>query len=210
MCDGVESPSVVFHRLLRRTTFHVSPPPACRPPPLDVLLSRWIGKRIFTVDRHAGVAIAGLIPDGPQLASVARGECKQRTVLWGSPVPAKVLSGRVGTWAHAHTTMGWYWPFGCNALIAIMTQAEGPQLWMVEPSGMSYSCFGCVVEKDRQVAKFISRSWTHDDPFGKPFELEMSWVCTESGGCALQHSRRHSICRRNCSEGGSRGGGRGG
>jgi len=43
---------------------------------------------------------------------------------------------------------------------------------------MSYSYFGCVVGKDRQVAKFTSTSWTHDDPFGKPFELEMSWVCT--------------------------------
>ena len=166
------------------------------------LLLPGTGKRIFTVDRHAGVAIAGLIPDGRQLASVARDECKQYTDLWGSPVPAKVLSGRVSTWAHAHTTMGWYRPFGCNALIAVMTQAEGPQLWMVEPSGMSYSYFGCAVGKGRQVAKVYLEKLDfatltcrqavtelariiykcHDDPSGKPFELEMSWVCTESGG----------------------------
>ncbi len=166
------------------------------------LLLSGTGKRIFTVDRHAGFAIAGLIPDGRQLASVARDECKQYSDLWGSPVPAKVLSGRVSTWAHAHTTTGYYRPFGCNALIAVMTEAEGPQLWMVEPSGMSYSYLGCAVGKGRQVAKVYLEKLDfstltcrqavtelariiykcHEDPSGKPFELEMSWVCTESGG----------------------------
>ena len=94
------------------------------------LLLPGTGKRIFTVDRHAGVAIAGLIPDGRQLASVARDECKQYTDLWGSPVPAKVLSGRVSTWAHAHTTLIW--------------RASSTSGMMILPENhLSWKCRGC-------------------------------------------------------------------
>merc|ERR1719253_1577737 len=75
------------------------------------------------------------------------------------------------------------------------------QLHMVEPSGLSYRYFGCALGKGRQsakteieklklsemtcrqalkeIAKIIHT--LHDESKDKPFELEMSWLCEETG-----------------------------
>merc|ERR1711997_904634 len=78
---------------------------------------------------------------------------------------------------------------------------------MVEPSGVSYEYFGCAAGKGRQPAKTemeklaINRPdaadnidvregvkqlariiyLLHEEGKDKPFELEMSWLCEESG-----------------------------
>ncbi|CAG9583189.1 unnamed protein product [Danaus chrysippus] len=82
------------------------------------------------------------------------------------------------------------------------TDYEGPQMYMLEPSGVSFSYFGCAVGKAKQAAKTEIEKLkladltvkellkeaariiyiVHDELKDKQFELELSWVCKDSNG----------------------------
>jgi len=91
-------------------------------------------------------------------------------------------------------------PFGSSVMLASVDK-NGPQLYMIEPSGLSYGYFGCAIGKGKQAAKteieklklkemtcrdavmHIAKILhaVHDDIKDKEFELELSWICPESG-----------------------------
>ena len=64
-----------------------------------------------------------------------------------------MLADRVGLFVQAHTLYSSVRPFGASALLATMDQYHGPQLYMVEPSGLYWGYHGCAVGKGKQVAK---------------------------------------------------------
>jgi len=157
-------------------------------------------RRIFTVSEHVGLAVCGLLADGRQLVNRARDEAAAYVEFYGSPIPGKVLAERLAGFVHAYTM---YWsvrPFGASVLIA-GKDSDGPFMWMVEPSGLTYNYFGCAIGKGKQPAKVeieklklgdmtcrdvlkdVARIIysVHDDVKDKEFELELSWVCEESG-----------------------------
>ncbi len=47
-------------------------------------------KRIFTIDRHIGVAVAGLLADARAIVENAREEAKNYRSEYGSAIPIKV------------------------------------------------------------------------------------------------------------------------
>jgi len=166
---------------------------------LSKMLVAGSGRRIATVDRHAGMALSGLPPDGRQVAQRAQGEASNYKSSYGEAIPARTLADRVASYVHLFTL---YWSvriFGVGALLACYDR-DGPALYMVEPSGHSFKYSGSAIGKGRQyakteleklnlgeltcreavveVAKIIYGS--HDETKDKAFELEMSWVCDES------------------------------
>ena len=90
-------------------------------------------------------------------------------------------------------------PFGASVLIASYAE-EGPQLYSVDPSGVSYRYFATAIGKGKNGAKsqlekldltkLTAREAVieaakviysqHDPSKEKPIELEISWVCDES------------------------------
>ncbi|BAF17818.2 Os05g0490800, partial [Oryza sativa Japonica Group] len=90
-------------------------------------------------------------------------------------------------------------PFGCGVILGGYDR-DGPQLYMIEPSGLSYKYFGAALGKGRQAAKTEIEKLNlseltcregivevakiiygvHDEAKDKDFELELSWVCDES------------------------------
>ena len=127
---------------------------------------------------------------------------------YGSKIPPSTLADRVATYMHYFTLHGSLRPFGTSALIASYdTETKEHSLQMVEPSGVSYEYFGCAAGKGRQPAKteleklIVNKSPTdetlnsrdgvkqlariihslHEEGKDKPFELEMSWLCEETG-----------------------------
>src|SRR5687767_12796204 len=102
---------------------------------------------------------------------------------------------------HIHTLYWYLRPFGASVLLCSWHPDDGPQLYMLEPSGGVARYFGCAIGKQRngamteleklkletltckqatvEVAKIIYK--LHDDVKDKEFELEMSWLCEESG-----------------------------
>ncbi|KAF9675263.1 hypothetical protein SADUNF_Sadunf09G0013800 [Salix dunnii] len=144
-------------------------------------------------------AVAGLAADGRQIVARAKSEATNYQSVYGEPIPVKELAERVASYVHLCTLYWWLRPFGCGVILSGYDR-DGPQLYMVEPSGISYRYFGAAIGKGKQaakteieklklsemtcregvleVAKIIYK--LHDEAKDKAFELEMSWVCDES------------------------------
>ncbi|KAI8925231.1 nucleophile aminohydrolase [Entophlyctis helioformis] len=158
-------------------------------------------RRIQTVDQHVGMVGAGLLADSRHLVSRAREEAVNYRDTYKSPIPSKMMAERVAAYVSAFTLYSSVRPFGLSTLIAVMDH-EGPALFMVEPSGVYYGYHASAVGKGKQVAKteleklkfetLTARDavkeaariiyMVHDDAKDKEFELELTWICQESGG----------------------------
>ncbi|CAG8723433.1 13103_t:CDS:2, partial [Ambispora leptoticha] len=181
-------------------------------------------RRIQTVDMHIGVATAGLLADGRHIINRARDEAENYKDVYHSPIPGKVrpllisskefqdvnqkitvwahiqtIADRVGQYVQAYTLYSSARPFGSSAIIGTVDK-DGPQLFMVEPSGVYWGYHGCAIGKGKQVAKTEIEKLklsemtaleavkeatriiytVHDDAKDKEFELELSWVTNDS------------------------------
>ncbi|TRY63330.1 hypothetical protein TCAL_00444 [Tigriopus californicus] len=166
------------------------------------LFEKTANKRIFTVDRHVGVAVSGLLPDGRALVDTAGGEAADYRANYGSDIPLKYLSDRVAMYMHAYTLYSSLRPFGTTIMFGTYDKEDGPQLYCVEPSGVSYGYWGCAAGKAKQAAKteieklkvqelscqdLIKEAakiiyMVHDEVKDKMFELELSWVTEATNG----------------------------
>jgi 20S proteasome subunit alpha 7 len=157
-------------------------------------------RRTFAVDESIGLGMAGLAADSRQIVTRARAECQEYKHTFGIPIEGRVLADRIALFMHVYTL---YWslrPFGCSVLLASFTD-DGPQLYTIDSSGASWGYHGCAIGKGKRlatteleklqfstltcreavtaIAKIIHK--VHDDSKDKLWELEMSWVCNESG-----------------------------
>jgi 20S proteasome subunit alpha 7 len=167
---------------------------------ISKMLVEGSNRRVQSVDRHIGVATAGLVADGRQIVNRARAEASNYKTFYGDSIPGKVISDRVATFVHLYTL---YWsvrPFGASILLGVCDK-EGPQLYAIEPTGVSHRFFGTAIGKGRQAAKTEIEKLklsemtcregvnavakiiygVHDEAKDKAFELELSWICDESG-----------------------------
>lgn len=153
-------------------------------------------KRIFTVDRHVGVAVAGLIADARHIVENARNEAANYRSEYGQAIPIKYLKDRVAMYMHAYTLYSSLRPFGTSIMMAAYEEHDGPQLFCIDPSGISWGYYGCAVGKAKQAAKTEMEKLklkdmtckelvkeaakiiyiVHDEVKDKNFELELSWV----------------------------------
>jgi len=158
-------------------------------------------KRIFHIDHHIGMAIAGLIADARQLAETARQEAVNYKQQYGNSIPCKILAERVAMYMHAYTLYSFVRPFGCSIILSCYDD-DGPQMYMIDPSGICHGYFGCAIGKAKQAAKTEIEKikmkemplrdlvkevakiiyTVHDEVKDKAFELELSWVGAITNG----------------------------
>lgn len=159
-------------------------------------------RRVGNIGRHIGVAAAGLLADARAVMRIGGNEAAKWQETYGEPVPLAQLVDRVAAVVHAYTLYGGVRPFGCSLLLGGWDAKTGPGLYMIDPSGISYGYSGCAIGKGKTTAKTeieklkldemtcreavvalakLIRS-VHDEVKDKPYELELSWVCEESGG----------------------------
>jgi len=166
---------------------------------ISKMLEPGSNRRINSVDKHVGLAFAGLSADSRPLINRARLEAKNYKNSYEMPIPAKILNERMSGFLQAYTLYGHLRPFGCSILLATWDTA-GPSLHMIEPSGLSFAYYGTAIGKARQAAKgeieklkladmtvkqvvkeVAKIIYTiHDEVKDKEFELELSWICAES------------------------------
>lgn len=159
-------------------------------------------KRLFNVDRHVGMAVAGLLADARQLAERASDEASSYRADYGSSIPCKYLADRVGMYMHAYTLYSAVRPFGATIMLGSWEEVNGAQLYCIEPSGVSHGYWGCAAGKAKQAAKTEMEKqnlqnmsvkelvkeaakiiyMVHDEVKDKMFQLELSWVSDETGG----------------------------
>lgn len=158
-------------------------------------------KRIFTVDRHVGVAVAGLIADARQVVETAKSEASTYRKDYNEAVPLKYLKDRVSMYMHAYTLYSSCRPFGASVIVGAY-EYDGPRMYCIDPSGISWGYFGCAIGKAKQAAKTEMEKIdlkektikelvkeaakiiyiVHDEVKDKNFELELSWVGEATGG----------------------------
>eukprot|EP01110_Echinostelium_bisporum_P001431 TRINITY_DN13417_c0_g1_i1.p1 TRINITY_DN13417_c0_g1~~TRINITY_DN13417_c0_g1_i1.p1 ORF type:complete len:249 (+),score=56.38 TRINITY_DN13417_c0_g1_i1:37-783(+) len=156
-------------------------------------------RRISNVDKHVGLAVAGLVADARQLVARGRHEARSYRQTYNDEIPTRILCDRLSSYMQMHTLYASIRPFGVSVLIGGYDK-RGPQLYMVEPSGVSYGYFGVAIGKGRQAAKTeleklklneltckeaayeVARiiHTVHDEVKDKEFELELSWICDDS------------------------------
>jgi len=163
------------------------------------LLRKDANRLISTVSLHAGIAIAGLAADGRQIVNKARDEARDYINQFDHKIPGDVLASRLGGHVHMHTLYYYLRPFGCSALLA--SYSDTPELYLIEPNGEYLRYFAATCGKHagpakgeleklplktitcRQAVSEIAKIMyqLHDDNKDKDFELQLSWVCDESG-----------------------------
>jgi len=163
------------------------------------LLEPGSNRRILTIDKHIGMVAAGLVPDARQIANRARKEAAGYKDFYDDEIPIRVLNERVSNFVQMYTLYAYIRPFGCAAIIGGIDR-KGPQLYMIEPSGISWGYFGCAAGKAAQAAKTEIEKLdlkkltceeavieaakiiygVHDDLKDRLFDLELSWVCPRS------------------------------
>jgi len=158
-------------------------------------------RRIYTTSAHSGVATCGIGPDARQLVNKARDEARSYKSFYGGAIPGKILADRLSGHVHMHTLYWYLRPFGASILVANYDDMLGPQLYSIDPSGTCHRYFGTCIGNHRlagqselekidfekvtcreavtKLAEIIYK--LHDDIKDKAFELEMTWVCDESG-----------------------------
>ncbi|EDP43658.1 hypothetical protein MGL_1871 [Malassezia globosa CBS 7966] len=110
-------------------------------------------KRIFGVDKHIALTSAGLTADGKHLAGRAREEAANFFDNYKQKTPVKSLAERIALYMQAFTLYSSVRPFGAAAILGGVDEMHGPQLFLVEPSGMFWGYHGCAVGKGKQFAK---------------------------------------------------------
>lgn len=166
---------------------------------LSKMLVHGTNRRAYPVSRHVGCALSGLVPDGRQVMQRARDEASSYKSNFGEHVPPHILAERVGFFMHHHTVYYSYRPIGTSILLGHYDSDTAPSVWCVEPSGLVTKWVGKAVGKGRQLAnteieKLDLAKLTckealfhcarilhkvHDE--NKDFELEINWVCKDSG-----------------------------
>jgi len=172
------------------------------------LLVSEANRRIQTVDRHIGLATAGLLADGRHLSNRARDEASNYRETYNSPPPLKHVVDRLGLYVQAYTLYSSVRPFGISTILGTVDQ-DGPGLYVIEPSGVHFGYNGAAVGKGRQLAKTELEKLNlselslrqavleaariiyvvHEDAKDKEFELEVSWIGPESNYLHVQVPR---------------------
>uniref|UniRef100_A0A7N9D0P1 Proteasome subunit alpha type-3 n=1 Tax=Macaca fascicularis TaxID=9541 RepID=A0A7N9D0P1_MACFA len=127
--------------------------------------------------------VAGLLADARSLADIAREEASNFRSNFGYNIPLKHLADRAAMYVHAYTLYSAVRPFGCSFKLGSYSVNDGAQLYMIDPSGVSYDYWGCATKLQmkemtcrdivKEVAKIIYI--VHDEVKDKAFELELSW-----------------------------------
>lgn len=174
---------------------------AVEKPQMSKMLVAGSNRRVFGVDSHCGLTITGFAADGRQIVHRAREESTSYKETYGQKIIPSVLANRLALYVHYFTIHGSLRPFGATALIAAYDEdIKSPELYMVEPSGLSFRYFGCAAGKGANAAKTEIEKilnnrgdagltcaeaveelayilYTIRDPSkDKPFEIEMGWL----------------------------------
>lgn len=109
-------------------------------------------KRIYSISRHAGIIVNGVVPDGRNIMYKGRKEYKSYSDQFGTEISGKVLCERLGGYMHYYTCYYSFRPFGTSVCISTHDKIHGYALHMIEPSGECNQYYGCASGRGKQVA----------------------------------------------------------
>ncbi|KAL6749793.1 20S proteasome alpha subunit F [Haematococcus lacustris] len=109
-------------------------------------------RKVFKIDDHMGIAIAGLTADGRVLCKYMRNECLNHKYVYESPLPVGRLVRQVADKHQVCTQRSWKRPYGVGLLVGGV-DAAGPHLYNTCPSGNYYEYKAVAIGARSQAAK---------------------------------------------------------
>jgi len=109
-------------------------------------------KKLFEIDEHMGIAIAGLIADARSLAKYMRNECLNHKYVYDTPMPTGRLVAKLSDKAQVYTQKQEKRPYGVGLLVAGV-DANGPHLYQTDPSGNFFEFKAQAMGAQSQAAK---------------------------------------------------------
>ncbi|KAI9149437.1 proteasome component C2 [Paramyrothecium foliicola] len=109
-------------------------------------------KKLFSVDEHAGIAIAGLTSDARVLSNFMKQQCLGHRLTYGRAMPLRSLVDMIGEKAQINTQVYGKRPYGVGLLVAGVDE-RGPHLFEFQPSGMTEEMVAFAIGARSQMAR---------------------------------------------------------
>lgn len=78
-----------------------------------------------------------MIADGRAIVDLARQEAANYRQQYDRPIPLRQLNDRLSSYFHAYTLYSAVRPFGVSVILASWTEETGPEMYMIDPSGVA-------------------------------------------------------------------------
>ena len=101
---------------------------------VDTLLVADAVKKIFNMDKHVGVAAAGIMADARILVRIGREKAQQHMLTYGERIDVDSLVRHLADLMQAYTQYGGTRPFGISLLFGGVDK-KGPGLFVADPTG---------------------------------------------------------------------------
>ncbi|KAK2466440.1 hypothetical protein APHAL10511_002082 [Amanita phalloides] len=109
-------------------------------------------QKMYRIDDHVGIAIAGLTSDARVLSNFMRQQALASRMVFNRPVPVNRLVSAIADKAQVNTQEYGRRPYGVGFLVIGQDQS-GPHLYEFSPSGNSYEYFAMSIGARSQSAK---------------------------------------------------------
>jgi len=120
-------------------------------------------QKMFRIDDHVGIAIAGLTSDARVLSNFMRQQAMSSRMIFNRPVPVNRLVTAIADKAQVNTQEYGRRPYGVGFLVIGQDQL-GPHLYEFSPSGNSYEYFAMSIGARSQSAKTYLEKHFKDFP----------------------------------------------
>lgn len=109
-------------------------------------------KKLFPLDEHVGIAIAGLASDARVLSNFMKQQCLGHRLTYGRSMPVRTLVDLIGEKAQVNTQHYGKRPYGVGLLVAGVDD-RGPHLFDFQPSGMTEEMVAFAIGARSQMAR---------------------------------------------------------
>ncbi|TFY74846.1 hypothetical protein EWM64_g9166 [Hericium alpestre] len=109
-------------------------------------------QKMFRIDDHVGIAIAGLTSDARVLSNFMRQQAMSERMLFNRPVPVNRLVSAIADKAQVNTQEYGRRPYGVGFLV-IGHDHTGPHLYEFSPAGTSFEYYAISIGARSQSAK---------------------------------------------------------
>jgi len=117
-------------------------------------------QKVFKIDEHVGIAIAGLTADGRVLSRYMRQECMNHSFVYEDAHPVGRLVEKVADKSQVGTQRSGKRPYGVGLLIAGYDEKIGPCLYNTEPSGIFNEFYAMSIGARSQSARtYLERTF---------------------------------------------------
>ncbi|KAI3323246.1 nucleophile aminohydrolase [Xylariaceae sp. AK1471] len=109
-------------------------------------------KKLFALDEHVGLAIAGLTSDARVLSNFMKQQCLSQRLTYDRAIPIETLVSLIGDKAQMNTQHYGKRPYGVGLLVAGVDDS-GPHLFEFQPSGLTQEMLACAIGARSQMAR---------------------------------------------------------